>query len=118
MKMVTISEHEKLRSYMQRLIAGDEEELDENDEAGTRVCSRNVKSVHVAISSQSPVRRWGALVAVTDFQSIPELRGRMDGQNSTSLVCSGTGFEGRGTRNHLPALRVFLSPTCPDCDQT
>ena len=33
MKMVTIGEHEKLRSYMQRLIAGDSEELDENDEA-------------------------------------------------------------------------------------
>ena len=38
MKMVTIAEHEKHHAYMQRLIAGEGAELDENDEAwGTDV---------------------------------------------------------------------------------
>ena len=33
MKMVTIAEHEKQRSYMQRLIAGNEDEIDDDEEA-------------------------------------------------------------------------------------
>ena len=42
MKMVTIGEHEKQMTYMQRLFVGNDAELDEDDEARTVIARTRV----------------------------------------------------------------------------
>mmetsp|Transcript_8962 Transcript_8962/g.21237 ORF Transcript_8962/g.21237 Transcript_8962/m.21237 type:complete len:560 (-) Transcript_8962:53-1732(-) len=58
MKMVTIGEHEKLRSYMQRLIAGDEEELDENDEGLRPMLLHFRELLFQGVSTNEQAENW------------------------------------------------------------